>query len=236
MRVSNIQRFSTGDGPGIRTTVFLQGCNLKCKWCHNPETREAHSGEDMSPEEIFSIISEDLDFYKESGGGVTISGGEPLLQFKGCKELAALCFNQDISVIIDTAGCVPYEYFTGLTPYVSCFYVDLKAANREDYRLYTLGDFETVKENLCRLKKDELPVRIRIPVIPGLSDNKEYMEKMAKVVTEAGYTRDFVDLLPFHRMGSGKYTQLGLEYPYRDVEPVSKEKIEELKNHLRVFD
>ena len=113
--LTNIQRFSIGDGPGIRTTVFFKGCNLHCPWCHNPETISPEInelyGEKYTVDEVMKEIMEDYAFYQESGGGVTLSGGEPLLQADGCAELARACTDAGISVLLDTAGNVDFSLF-----------------------------------------------------------------------------------------------------------------------------
>ena len=170
--VSEIQHFSISDGEGIRTTVFLQGCNLHCKWCHNPETismsgsvlryRMSHSetalpyeekisGRKMTVEAVMKSILEDVNFYEASGGGVTLSGGEPLLQSDFCLEICQQCKEQGISVIVDTAGDVPYENFEKILPYVKTFLYDLKATGEEDYKKYTGGHFERIRNNLYKL-------------------------------------------------------------------------------------
>ena len=113
--ITNIQHFSIGDGPGIRTTVFLKGCNLRCPWCHNPETLSAEVNEQYgrvcTTESIVNEIMEDMVFYQESGGGVTLSGGEPLLQADGCGEIAKLCSEAGVPVLLDTAGNVEFYLF-----------------------------------------------------------------------------------------------------------------------------
>ena len=212
--VSKLQHFSTGDGPGIRTTVFMQGCNLHCEWCHNPETIPIEgsrlcyqtgteiSGTRMSLEKVMDFISEDREFYEASGGGVTVSGGEPLLQADFCRDLCRECKEQGIPVILDTAGNVPFLWFEKLLPYVRCFYFDIKACCAEDYRERTGGDFSLVYQNLCELIRRGGEVTVSIPVIPGHNDNAEAMRKTAELVKAAGGEK--VRLLPFHRLGSSK--------------------------------
>ena len=235
MRVSRIQRFSTEDGPGIRSTVFFQGCNLACLWCHNPETRPkeppAAEGQTagMSVREVMDILLEDMPFYLESGGGVTLSGGEPLLQPSACKGLAEACKAEGLHVIIDTAGDVPFEHFYMLLSCTDCFYYDLKTADPFDCSHYTGGNFTNIIENLGRLTEYGAQVRVRIPVIPGLSEHIDHLKGIRALGLTAGVDVDQMDLLPFHRMGSGKYIRMGLSYAYEKVEPVSEQKIKELR-------
>lgn len=286
--ISNLQHFSTGDGPGIRTTVFFQGCALHCAWCHNPETissksqllyyekscqacslcsaicpaaahtmqpdetadkihrfrRErcrfcglcaricpAHaltlSGQQMTLEAVYAFIEEDRAFYDSTQGGVTLSGGEPLLQPAFCGKLAQKCSENGIPVIIDTSGAVPYEAFTAVLPYTDTFYYDLKAASEQDYTAWTGGSLTQVLENLKKLHTDGGRITVRIPIIPGYQDTPEYCGKMAALLTDAGIHS--VHLLPFHRLGFSKYRALGLDNPCADLKPSARRRIEALR-------
>lgn len=271
--ISRIQRFSTGDGPGIRTTVFLKGCNLRCAWCHNPETWSprpqlldyaarcvhcgacaavcpvgAHTvdagvhrfdrarcagcgacaaacpaealqldGEELGADEVLRVIDEDRDFFAASGGGVTLSGGEPLLQPAFCAEIAAGCRRRGIPVLVDTAASVPYTAFAAVLPYTDHFYCDLKAADTEDCANLTGGDLARILTNMRRLIAAGAAVTARIPVIPGHTDRPAYLARMAALLREAGVEE--VGLLPFHRLGTAKYRALGREYPYANAVP-----------------
>ena len=238
LNVSAIQHFSTGDGPGIRTTVFLKGCNLACPWCHNPETWTSHTvtlvypqankqisyGRFMTVEEIFSEVMEDEDFYRASGGGVTVSGGEPLLQSGGVAALAAALKAKGISTIVDTAGCVPWEAFEAVIDVTDTFYFDYKSGNDVLYQTVIGGDSSLVYQNLCRLKASGAKVRVRIPLIPDVNMSDESCTQMCGQLKKAGITS--VDLLPFHRLGSGKYEAMGKSYAYRNTEPSPKNEID----------
>ena len=233
--VSDIQHFSLGDGDGIRTTVFFKGCNLRCPWCHNPETISGHTltlrffngmekvcGIYRSVEEVLAETLTDKEFYLESGGGVTLSGGEVLLQADGAAELAEKLQRNGVSVIVDTAGSVPYENFQKLNPFTDEYYFDLKAADAEDYKKVVGGDFRLVTENMKRLVEEGYKVRARIPLIPGFNDSDEYGEKMCSTLLQTGVKK--VDLLPFHRLGAAKYGALNMRYAYADVPSLSLEK------------
>lgn len=284
--ISHLQHFSTGDGPGIRSTVFFQGCDLHCEWCHNPEAipkrpvlllyRErctgcgrcvhicpsgAHeigtkshtidrsrctlcgrciencqsdalrlSGREYTLDEVLQFICEDMDFYIVSGGGVTLSGGEPLLQADFCAALAKECVEREIPVLVETAGNVGYAAFQAVLPFVSQFYYDLKGANEEDYREKTGGSFKLTVENLTRLVSDGAAVTARIPIIPGYNDSADYCRMLSEVLQLAGVK--IVHLLPFHRLGSSKYRAMDNDYRYRDTHPPAMEKMNEL---LSVF-
>ena len=265
--ISKIQRFSLGDGPGIRSTVFTQGCNMRCPWCHNPETIPKDgvvllyenlcgkcgtckkacleqimencrisdrkkctlcgrcetvcpngaivvSGKRMSMEDVFDYIAEDMPYYTESGGGITVSGGEPLLQADFCAALAEKCSTNGINVIIDTAGNVPFSSFESLIPFTNCFYFDIKTDIAGYVKIY--GNKKIINDNLVRLS-GLCDVVVRIPVIPGFNDQDSVMEAISNELS--GIKIKEVHLLPFHRLASGKYRALELKYVFAETEP-----------------
>lgn len=289
-RISNIQRFSLGDGPGIRTTVFFKGCPLHCAWCHNPETirpqpeimfhktlcvncglcasvcaNDAHTVSDgihiferskckvcgecakicprsaleidssvYSVDSVMKIVTEDIDFYKESGGGVTLSGGEPLSQPEFCAEIAKKCHESGISVLIDTSAQAEFAVFEALLDYADEYYVDLKAATEDDYKKMTGGRLFPVCDNIKKLCAAGKNVTVRIPVIPGHNYDVDYMKKMASVLAGTGAKR--VDLLPFHSLCSEKYAALGKKYAYDGIKSLSKEDLVPLVDAFEGFD
>ena len=232
--ITNIQHFSIGDGPGIRTTVFLKGCNLRCPWCHNPETIspdiDERYGRICTTEDIMEEIVEDIEFYRESGGGVTLSGGEPLLQADACAEIAGACVREGIPVILDTAGNVEFALFTKVLPYLEACYFDLKSGTEEGYA-HVGGQLRRTIDNFQAVAAAGVPVIARIPVIPGFNDSMESAEQMMRVL--AGIKVKRIDLLPFHRLGSGKYKALGKNYPYKDVPGRKPEQMKELLEKFR---
>ncbi len=246
LNISNIQHFSVGDGPGIRTTVFFKGCNLCCPWCHNPENlsaapaelcfegREPETfGKKVSVQEILPELLEDADFFAQSGGGVTLSGGEVLLQSEGAAALARALKEKDVAVLIDTAGCVPYAAFERLNPWVQGYLFDFKTGDAVDYRQIG-GDLDRVMENIRRLLADGMRVQIRIPLIPGFNTHQAAIELICARLQGLGVEQ--VELLPFHRLGSAKYRALGLDYAYKEQEPLSKEALTQIeKCYLKYF-
>lgn len=246
LNISDIQHFSTGDGDGIRTTVFFKGCNLRCPWCHNPETistkpqrlrqgsRDKLCGRQMTVGEVAGELMWDYEFYVESGGGVTLSGGEVMLQSQGAAALCEVLRERGISIVIDTAGNVPYESFERLNCYGVEYFYDWKA-NRSDYESVVGGDYERIYKNLARLISDGQRVRVRIPFIPGFNDSPEYIDEMCLSLRSANVK--LVELLPFHRLGSSKYTALGLDYKYKDTKPPTKDEVSAaLGLYARYFD
>jgi len=164
LNVSDIQHFSVGDGDGIRTTLFLKGCNLRCPWCHNPETVSPNPqelfykengkrilyGKMMTPDELFPILTRDAEFFRASGGGITVSGGEPMLQASALIPLLKMIRSENIHVIIDTAGCIPTSLIDGVAPYVDCFFFDWKSPREEVYSKVIGGSLDLVRANISR--------------------------------------------------------------------------------------
>lgn len=240
--ISNIQRFSTADGAGIRTSVFLKGCTMRCMWCHNPETfvsepqtldyrkngvnRVENCGQERSVEEVFNIIMKDEIFYTQSGGGVTLSGGEPLFQSDFCAELLKLLKGKGINTIVDTAGAVPFSSFLAVLPFTDEFYYDYKLRNAQDYSRFTGGDYNTIIDNLRGLIKSGANVTARIPLIPTINDEPSYQREMAEFLKETGVKK--ANILPYHKLGTGKYRALGIEYELNNLEPPSKQRVQEI--------
>ena len=243
LNISNVQHFSVGDGEGIRTTVFFKGCNLRCPWCHNPENLTCSPvtaeypvlgkteilGKDVEAEDLLTELLEDKDFYIQSSGGVTFSGGEVMLQAEGALSLARLLCENGVSVLIDTAGCVPYKEFEKLKGAVSGYLFDFKTADASKYKKIG-GDLEVVSSNLKKLIADGENVQVRIPLIPDFNTDEDSVIGICESLKEIGVKE--VELLPFHRLGSGKYEALGLSYEYRNYEPLSSEKLEKIKSQF----
>lgn len=246
LNISNIQHFSVGDGEGIRTTVFFKGCNLRCPWCHNPENlskkpttlhyqatgKTETLGQLITEEEVLSELLEDKDFYCESNGGVTFSGGEAMLQASELVPLAKLLAENGVSVLVDTAGCVPYASFQILNPFVTGYLFDFKTADGDQYREIG-GELGLVVENITRLREDGVAVRIRIPLIPGFNTSPRSTQAICERLQDIGIKH--VDLLPFHRLGSAKYEAMGLEYAYRTQQPLTKEELSKIEAIYKTY-
>ena len=247
LNISNIQHFSVGDGDGIRTTVFFKGCALRCPWCHNPETLSAAPttlsypklgktevrGRRMTVEAVMKEILEDVDFYAESGGGVTLSGGEVLLQAKEAAALACEIKAAGISLFVDTAGHAPREAVEALLPHADTWLYDYKTADPAAFRQVIGGDLALVRDNLAFLLSTGANVRIRIPLIPGFNTDESAVNAIITDLLTLGVKG--VDLLPFHRLGSGKYAAMGLEYAYRNTQPMTPREIAEIQKRYQVY-
>ena len=234
--ISDVQHFCVNDGDGIRTTVFFKGCNLHCAWCHNVECISCEPqqmryviggqesmrtcGKRMTAKALIAEILEDEKFYARSGGGVTFSGGEPLLQADFLAEVMPIVKAHGIHAIIDTAGDVSRIAFDKVASFTDTFFFDNKAANAQDFRKFTGGNFENVTNNLRYLIESGCDVTVRIPVIPEHNFSTEYMEKTCVLLKDCGVKK--VQLLPFNRLGSAKYAALGLSYRYKEVPTMEK--------------
>lgn len=266
--VFNVQRFSLGDGPGIRTTVFMKGCPLNCLWCHNPESKNAYpelmlypdkcigcgsclkvcpkglhtigeqgehlidrercarcfacsescvgaleaAGKEMSVEDVLTEVMKDKAFYDNSGGGMTLSGGEPLMHFDFSLALLTSAKEQGLHTCIETCGYAPWEHIEALIPYVDIFLWDVKEIDPARHKEYTGVSNERILENLRKLSAAGAEIVLRCPIIPGLNDRKEHLSGIAALAEElSGVTR--VDVEPYHPLGQGKSEALGRDYP-----------------------
>lgn len=265
--VFNIQKLSIHDGPGIRTTVFLKGCPLRCLWCANPESQRREPeiacfparcigcgycreicpqkavkndlsivrelctrclkcaeecffdgkkviGKSYTAEEIFREIRKDKVFYKKSGGGVTFSGGEPLMQQEFLMECLRMCRKEGIHTAIETTGMAQEENLLQAASLLDLIYFDLKHMDDELHKKLTGVSNRQILKNFRRLTAVHRNVTVRIPVIPGCNDEEENIRKTAAFAAECGAAG--LELLPYHRLGEGKYDQIGREYHLKD--------------------
>jgi pyruvate formate lyase activating enzyme len=285
-RVFNIQRFSIHDGPGVRTTVFLKGCNLRCYWCHNPESLKAApeiqfipsrclgcgacveacplgrenrtarftpaclgcgacaeacysgaitlAGKEYGAGEMTELLLKDRGLMESSGGGVTFSGGEPLLQADFAASVFAALRAEGVQTAVETASNVPWEAFEKILPHTSLFICDIKAVDTELHRRGTGTGNERILENLRRLAAVAPDLLFRIPVIP-------YYNNSIDIVLETGsfiksLERSFpVELLAFHNICAGKYDALGREFSVRGMEGPPGALMEQLADALRAL-
>ena len=220
--VFDIQRFALHDGPGIRTTIFLKGCFLRCQWCHNPESflRKPQYknitvngeqirklvGEEKSVDELIAEIIKDRDYFDESDGGVTISGGEPMMQFEFTKELLKALKKESIHTCLDTSGFAKWELFEEILPYVDLFHYDFKIADSVKHKEKTGQDNILIIANLNKMCKLEIPLILRCPIIPNVNDHKEHSLAIANLAEK--YPHIEVEKLEYHDMGRKKMSEL----------------------------
>lgn len=228
--IFDIKKFAIHDGPGIRTTVFFKGCPLNCWWCHNPESIKVEpedvqigtgTGDDQSAidgkaklfgrqatvDEVMTEIVKDGIFYDQSGGGVTFSGGEPMLQIDFLIELLTRCRSLGIHTAVDTAGLIPWEYFEEIEGLVDLYLYDLKLMNKADHEKYVGVSNELILENLTRLTKTGRTVWMRIPLIPEITDTDDNLEALSEFLTVLGGIEQ-INLLPYNPLGEHKFEKL----------------------------
>jgi len=287
--IFDIQRARLDDGPGIRTTVFLKGCPLRCAWCSNPESQrpfpeimynanlhidgceecikicpanaiEKNEGEEIkinrdlcsaecsectkvcfsnaltvvgqriSVEEVLKVVEKDIPFYRSSNGGVTISGGEPLVQPEFTREVLKACKERGIHTVLDTSGYGRWEDLNEILKYVDLTLYDIKHMDPLKHKAYTGVSNELILENVRRMGQKKMPIVIRLPIIPGINDSEKNINDLIGLIEEVSPLR--VDLLPYHRLGVSKYRMLGREYGLQGLEPPNREHLNHIRNLL----
>jgi len=207
-RVFDVQRFSIHDGPGIRTTVFLEGCSLRCGWCQNPEAFRHGAAEAVSPAEVIRRVLEDREYYAVSGGGLTLSGGEPLLHLVPVRALLEEARRHDLHTCVQTSGAVSQASFAAVLDLVDLFQFDLKHMDTRRHRSLTGAGTEGIHQNAVFLIEQGAAVQFRMPLVPGINDDDENLDRVARFLQEHG-VRD-LRLVPYHRLYLEKYAALGL--------------------------
>jgi pyruvate formate lyase activating enzyme len=284
--ILNIMRFSLHDGPGIRTTVFLKGCPLRCWWCHNPESQSFQqeviyfddrcircgdctracpqgalhlnqrvvqnpglcqrcgecvsacavaarqlAGRWMSVPEVLAEVLKDQIFFDESGGGITVSGGEPLMQPAFVEALLADCRARRIRTVLDTCGLADSAVICKVSEYVDLFLYDLKLMDCERHRHFTGVKNDLILRNLRLLAEQGSAVIVRVPVIPGVNDDTGNIDALCDFLSSLSLLK--IDLLPYHRIGTDKYQRLHLRNQMESVTPPDAEQMEMLAARLK---
>ncbi len=227
-RIHSIESMGLVDGPGIRAVVFFQGCNLRCEFCHNPESWAKNHGTLVDSSDISKKLIGLKPYFDKSGGGVTFSGGEPLLQKDFLIALLKDMKNAEIHTCLDTSGVGMGDYDEILS-LIDLVLYDVKAVLPDKYKALCKKDIKETEEFQRALKKSKTPVIVRQVVIPGYNDNDEYMLSLKEYIKEnIPYTQS-VELLPFHLLGAHKYKKLGIPYPMENIPQMDKEKTEILR-------
>ena len=259
--IFNIQRFCINDGPGIRTTVFLKGCPLKCIWCHNPESQAREPeimfykdkctkcggcvnvtvndsdfvcindakqicGKEISSDEVIKEVLKDEIFYQNSGGGITISGGEPFYQFDFSLELVKKAKENGLHTAIETCGFVKNSNLKKIAEFVDLFLYDYKETNSEKHKNFTGVDNAVIIDNLSFLNNINKDVILRCPIIKGCNDRREHFEGIAEIANRYKNILH-IEIEPYHSLGEGKYSALG-----KNVQKFSVANEEEKKEYL----
>lgn len=288
--ISNIQKFSIHDGPGIRTTVFFKGCPLHCWWCHNPENQLAGQevmfwpsrciacraclatcaqgaismdgeiiatdrtlctvcgacveacytqareivGQEMTVAQVMAEVERDIPFYDESSGGVTFSGGEPLLQSDFLLALLRACKEKAIHTALDTCGFAPWETLDSLREYVDLFLYDLKLMDDTQHRKFTGVSNELILRNLRMLSERGHDIFLRVPIVPEINDDDEHIRQIGEFAAALPHLNK-VDILPYHHIALDKYKRLNKVYGLPEARPPSDERMAEIAQILEGF-
>lgn len=287
--VFDIKRYATDDGPGIRTTVFLKGCPLRCWWCHNPEGQVSkpelmyrknkclgcfkcseacpikaltHQGEKLTIDrrlcdlcgecaetcptgalefsgkitslaEVTKEIEKDKAFYDESDGGVTFSGGEPLMQLDFLEGLLEECRKKGIRTAVDTCGYAPKKDFARIMSKVDFFLFDIKVMDERVHKKFTGVSNKLILENFIRLADDGCNILVRFPVIPSINDDGRNVNKTGEFLRKNGIEN--IHLLPYHSAGTAKYRSLGRRYKLNSVRSPSEDELRRIKRKLETY-
>lgn len=235
-RVHSIETFGTLDGPGIRYVIFLQGCPMRCLYCHNPDTWNTDSGTLMRVDELIAEYEKNREFY--SRGGITVTGGEPLMQTPFVTELFKKAHERGIHTCIDTSGITYSEsnekykaQLDELIKYTSLVMLDIKHINSERHIALTSKPNEGILDFARYLDKKGVPIWIRHVVVPGYTDTEEDLFELGKFIGSLKNLRA-LDVLPYHTMGKHKYDELGIAYPLGDMPSLSHRAASEAKAHI----
>jgi len=247
--VFDIKRFAIHDGPGIRTTVFLKGCPLRCWWCHNPESQDVKSESDlkkilldgisfdkteivgklMSVEAVMEIVGKESVFYVESGGGVTFSGGEPMLQPEFLTRLLKASKDKGFHTAVDTSGFAKTEHFKEILGLTDLFLFDLKHTNDSKHKKFTGVSNELILHNLSFLTENGAHVIIRIPLIPGINTDKNEIDRMIKLLNSFDRKIKEIHLLPYHDIAKNKYRRFEKENKLINLPGLEKSQVNNIK-------
>lgn len=227
-KIHSIETLGLLDGPGIRIVVFMQGCPLRCIFCHNPDTWNKEGGTSFTPEELVNFILKYKSYF-ENNGGVTFSGGEPLLQKEFLLETIKLCKNNGIHTCIDTAGSI--TDCEEILKYTDLVIFDIKAITKEKYKKITNCNIDNSLKFLELCQKMNKKLWLRQVIIPGFNDNKEYIEELAKFIKTINNVEK-IELLPYHTKAIYKYKELNLEYKLLDTPAMDEKICESLNEYL----
>ena len=230
-KIYSIQSLGTVDGPGVRFVVFLQGCNLRCKCCHNPDTWSFDKGTEYTSDEIVSKALRYREYFGEEGG-ITLSGGEPLLQSEFAYEVFALCIENGVNTCLDTSGSIISPSVEKLITVTDRVLLDIKYTNDKQYSEHVGCSFSTVLDFLKLLDEKNIPTTLRQVIIPTVNDTKENVFKL-KGIAEKYSCVDKIELLPFKKLCQVKYDNLGITFPFGKLPVPTNESIEKLNSYLR---
>ena len=230
--IHSFETAGTLDGPGIRFVVFMTGCPLRCQYCQNPDTWHVRNGSPMSVDQVMREIEKYAGFLIKAGGGITFSGGEPLVQIKFLANLLRKCKQRGLHTAVDTSGVLGERMTDAMLADTDLVLLDIKAFDPDIYRQITGGKVAATQEFAKRLSSMAKPTWIRFVLVPQLTDDFEDIEHLADFVADLqGVER--VEVLPFHKMGEHKWEALNLDYQLKETEPPSEELIARIHDQFR---
>lgn len=229
-RIHSVESMGLVDGPGIRVVVFMQGCALRCKFCHNPDTWTPNGGEEFTPERLVKKIERFKPYFEKSGGGVTFSGGDPLRQPEFLLETLKLCKSKGIHTCLDTSG-YGFGDYDEILKYTDLVLFDIKHFTREGYKNVTLMEIDESLNFLEAMKRNNTKMWIRHVVVPGLTDGEEHLRELKEVIDKIPNVEK-VELLPYHLLGVNKYETMGINYPLAGVEAMDKDLLKKQYNEI----
>lgn len=228
--IHSIESCGTVDGPGIRYVIFFQGCPMRCLYCHNPDTWEPRTGKTMSVPEVLDGFYSNLPFYRS--GGVTVTGGEPMMQMEFLTELFRNLKKHDIHTCVDTSGImfnpdneISMNQLDQLLSLTDLILLDIKHMDDRRHKVLTGHSNERVLDFARYLDERQIPVWIRHVIVPGITFYKEYLQELGRFMAELGNVKA-LDVLPYHSMGRSKYESMGYDYPLKDTKEPLKEDAE----------
>lgn len=230
-RIHSIETMGLLDGPGVRFVAFFQGCKLRCGYCHNPDTWNPGAGKEVSADALLQKALRFKPYFKNSRGGITCSGGDPLMQPEFLIEFLKLCKENGLHTAIDTAGFGMGSY-KEILKYTDLVILDIKHVDKEGYLKLTGGDIEEFWKFAEALKQSGVNLWIRHVVIPGITDSTEHIEKFKKMINQFDNVEK-VELLPYHTLGVNKYETMGIPYRLHGINPMCKDQIKRIEAVLQ---
>lgn len=229
-KVNSIQTLGTVDGPGVRFVVFMQGCNLRCGCCHNPDTWNIDGGKEYTASELADKAMRYKEYFG-ADGGITVSGGEPLLQAEFVKELFCECHKKGINTCLDTSGSIFNDSVKELLSHTDRVLLDIKYTTDEAYRSYVGCELKKPLEFLEYLNNEKIPVTLRQVIIPTLNDTEENIKELNSLA-EKYPVIDKTELLAFKKLCSVKYDKLGIDFRFKNIPTPTKQQMENLQSKL----
>ncbi len=231
-KIHSIESLGTVDGPGIRSVVFFQGCSLRCRYCHNPDTWNKTCGLEIDSTEVVQKIIRFRPYFGEQGG-ITLSGGEPLLQPEFAADILRACKEKGLHTAVDTSGWVDLASLENVLPFTDLLLLDVKALQAAEYEWLTGKTDEKFRRALDLIKRKKQELWLRYVVLPGINDSPRHQEQLKELHQYLGSCVKHVEFLPYHYLGVPKWEKLGLTYSLEKLPTPSQEQMEQMKESIK---